>query len=128
MEMAGAIRLLCTPLWPPNRCGPLGPPPMSDIKERSRNDRVRADRTVKRRTDMRAFVFLAGATGLLSACATTPAMQTCPDGSQVAVGTPCPPPPPPPPPPPTVCPDGTTVPAGSACPAPPPPPAPLPPP
>jgi len=75
---------------------------------------------------MRAFALLAAATGLLSACATTPPMQTCPDGSQVAAGTPCPLPPPPPPPPPTVCSDGTTVPAGTACPPPPPPPPPAP--
>ena len=75
------------------------------------------------------IAFIVAATAVVSACATTPPpMQTCPDGSQVAAGVPCPPPPPPPPPPPTVCPDGTTVAAGMPCPAPPPPPPPAPPP
>jgi len=66
-----------------------------------------------------------GAAGVLAACQPSPPpLMTCPDGSQVPNGTPCPPPPPPPPPPPTVCPDGSTVPAGAACPMPPPPPPP----
>ncbi|HET6534988.1 MAG TPA: hypothetical protein VFK19_01935 [Sphingomicrobium sp.] len=76
---------------------------------------------------MRRIALLIVGTAVLSACATTPQMQTCPDGSQVEAGQPCPPPPPPPPPPPTVCPDGTTVAAGTPCPMPPPPPPPPPP-
>lgn len=62
----------------------------------------------------------------ISACATAPrepATQTCPDGTMVPLGDPCPPPPPPPPA--TMsCPDGTIVQAGVACPLPPPPPPP----
>ena len=73
---------------------------------------------------MKRLVILTAAAVALAACATTPkqpAMQTCPDGSQILATDPCPPPPPPPP---TVCPNGSTVPAGTACPLPPPPPPP----
>ena len=79
---------------------------------------------------MKRIVLIMAATAVLGACATTPKMQTCPDGSQVAADQPCPPPPAPPPPPPpppppqTTCPDGSMVPAGTACPVPPPPPPP----
>ena len=77
---------------------------------------------------MRRIAFLVAATAALSACATTPATHTCPDGSVIDATVPCPPPPPPPPPPMTTCPDGNQVMAGTACPAPPPPPPPPPPP
>jgi hypothetical protein len=80
---------------------------------------------------IRGILLAAAGTIVLAACATKPlpppAMQTCADGTQLPVGTPCPPPPPPPPPPPVTCPDGTTVPAGTTCPVPPPPPPPPPP-
>jgi len=78
---------------------------------------------------MRKLVLLALVAGV-SACATTPATHTCPDGSVINAAVPCPPPPPPPPPPPATmtCPDGTVVNVGTPCPAPPPPPPPPPPP
>ena len=71
---------------------------------------------------MKRIVLIALATVAVAGCATTPKTQTCPDGSVVAITTPCPPPPPPPPM--TSCPDGTMVNAGTACPLPPPPPPP----
>lgn len=69
------------------------------------------------------------ATVALAGCATTPRepeMQTCADGSVIAVTVPCPPPPPPPPPATQTCFDGSVVLATSPCPAPPPPPPPPP--
>jgi OmpA-OmpF porin, OOP family len=71
-------------------------------------------------TRLRTHSLLGGLTFNFGGAAPEPDMMTCPNGTEVLVGTPCPVPPQPM----DRCPDGTMVPAGSACPAPPPPPTP----
>ena len=40
---------------------------------------------------MKRMILIAVATVAISACATTPKTQTCPDGAVIDVATPCPP-------------------------------------